>query len=468
MSTPNTHFGSAEIQRLMKKAEKIFFIGIGGVNMSSLAEITKLSGYTVSGSDRSPSDITGRLEQNGIEIFYGHDAAHVEDCDIVVYTIAINPDNPEYDAAMHRGIPCISRADYLGFIMTGYKTRIGICGMHGKSTTTSMAGFTFAETGADPTVICGANMPDLGGYYRIGSSEYFIFEACEYKDSFLSFCPTAAVILNIELDHVDYFENLTQVRHSFAEFAALTGPRGIVLANWDDENVRLALGTFRGMLITFGAEEESDAEWRAVNIDMSRGLPSFDMLHEGEFTAHIDLSVPGRHNIYNASAAFISAVLAGIPAKDAADALGRFSGAERRMEYKGRFLGADVYDDYGHHPTEISATLRGAKEMGYDRVFCAFQPHTYSRTAGLFDDFAASLRIADAAFLVDIYAAREADVYGVSSEKLARAVGKTGIYSGTLENTVELLKNVAAERTAIIIMGAGDINKIFPLMELEN
>jgi len=267
---------------------------------------------------------------------------------------------------------------------------------------------------------------------------------------------------------VDYFKSIAQIRRSFANFASIPGSAGSVVANWDDENVRMAVSTCPGNLIRFSAAGHREAEWQSANVDMSRGLPSFDILRDGETVARVDLDIPGRHNIYNAMAAFICAYNAGIPAEAAAESLSRFSGADRRMQFRGKLRGADVYEDYGHHPTEISATLRGVRDMGYDRVFCAFQPHTYSRTAGLFDDFAASLRLADAAFLCDIYAARERETFGVSSEKLAAAVGERGVYCGTFEKTAECLRNAAGERTAIVVMGAGDIFKILPMLELEN
>ena len=468
MSTPNTHYGSTEIGRMLAGCRSIFFIGIGGVSMSSLAEITALRGIRAGGSDRTETPLTRSLSDKGIEVFYSHEASHVDGYDAVVYTIAISADNPEYTAALMQGKPCISRADYLGYVMNFWPVRIGFSGMHGKSTCTSMCGQIFTDCGTDPTVLCGANMPALGGNYRIGRGKHFIFEACEYMDSFLDFNPTVSVVLNIEMDHVDYFKSIAQVRRSFANFAAIPGSGGSVVANWDDENVRIAVNTCPGNLIKFTASGRKDAEWHAENLDLSRGLPSFDIIRDGNFIAHVDLDIPGRHNMYNATAAFICAFNAGIPAEDAAESLSRFSGADRRMQYKGKLRGADVYEDYGHHPTEIAATLQGVRDMGYDRVFCAFQPHTYSRTAGLFDDFASSLRLADAVFLCDIYAARERETFGVSSEKLAAAVGDRGVYCGSFEKTSDCLREVADDRTAIVVMGAGDIFKVIPMLGLEN
>jgi len=473
MSTPNTHFGAAEIAHLLKNARKLFFIGIGGVNMSSLAELSLKAGYAVSGSDKTETALTDALSEKGITVYYSHDASHVRDCDAVIYTVAIAPDNPEYASAKANGIPCISRADYLGYIMMAYKCRIGISGMHGKSTTTSMCELAFSDAGADPTVLCGAVMPDAGSTYKIGNSEFFVFEACEYMDSFLDFNPTVAVILNIEMDHVDYFENLTQIRRSFGNFAAITGQAGLVIANADDDNVRLALNTYQGTIVTFSAkekkypEDDDPADFYVANTDMSRGLPSFDIVCRGDIISHVDLSVPGRHNIYNALATFATAVSLGLDPEAAVAGIARFTGAERRMELKGRFNGADVYDDYGHHPTEVAATLRGCREMGYEHVYCVFQSHTYSRTFKLFDDFVSALKLADMTIVADIYAAREKETFGVSGQSLAEAIGQSGEYYPDYEEMAQRLAGVAHERDAIVVMGAGDIYKLFPYLGLQ-
>jgi len=438
--------------------------------MSSLAELSLRAGYKVGGSDRTETALTRELESRGIEVFYSHDASHVAGYDAVIYTVAISPDNPEYKAALAREIPCISRADYLGFIMTSYRHRIGISGMHGKSTTTALCSTAFRAAGADPTVLCGAVMPDAGSTYRIGNDGMFIFEACEYMDSFLDFNPTIAVILNIEMDHVDYFENITQIRRSFANFAALTGPNGVAIVNGDDSNVKLALATYPGRIVTFSANEKSEfdeepaADFQAANVDLSRGFPSFDVLVKGQKAAHIDLVIPGRHNVANSLAAFAAAVICGLEPEAVAAGISGYFGAGRRMEFKGKYLGADVYDDYGHHPTEIRATLQGCRDIGYERVFCVFQPHTYSRTSKLFDDFASALRQADRALVIDIYAAREQETFGVSSEKLAETIGERGSYIPSLEEVAVTLAAEVTPRDAIVVMGAGDIYKLFPIL----
>ncbi len=468
MSTPNTHYGAAEIGKMLGGCKSIFFIGIGGITMSSLAHISHLRGYRTGGSDRAETELTRELEKCGIEIFYSHAAEHVDSYDAVVYTVAITPDNPEYQNAQRRGIPCISRADYLGYVMTGYKNRVGVCGMHGKSTCTSMCALAFMEAGGDPTVVSGAELAAMGGAYHIGGEENFIFEACEYMDSFLDFNPTVAVVLNIEMDHVDYFSSMAQIRRSFTNFMTLTGPEGLAVVNADDENVTLASRFYTGRLVTFSAKNPS-ADYSAANISFEKGRASFDILKKGEYAARVKLSVPGAHNIYNAVAAFAAASECGLDPERVAAGLSRFAGAHRRMELKGSFCGAEVYDDYGHHPTEIKATLEALRGMCTGRLVCVFQSHTYSRTAKLLEDFACALCAADKAIIADIYAARETDTMGVSSEKLAAEVEKHGgkaVPGGSFERIAEMLPGELRPGDMLVVMGAGDIYKLFPMLGL--
>lgn len=466
MATENTHFGSERISQMLESCRHLFFIGIGGINMSSLARITKKRGFTVSGSDRTRTAMTDALCAEGIHVFYSHDRRHLKDVDAVIYTVAIDPDNPELAAAQKKGIPCISRADYLGYLMSSFQRRIGIAGMHGKSTCTAMCAQIFMEAKTDPTVVCGAEVSAIGGACRVGEEgKHFIFEACEYMDSFLDFEPNIAVILNIEMDHVDYFHSMEQIRTSFAAFAAKTGPRGYVVANADDENVMEALSGYTGKIITFGVNTKS-ADYAATNISARNGKPCFDIFRAGEFFCRIQLNVPGRHNIYNALAAAVVANICRMTPARISGALDNFSGAKRRMEYKGQFNGADVYDDYGHHPTEIAATLDGVSRMGYDRVFCVFQPHTYSRLAELFDDFARSFLDADRVIVTDVYAAREENTYGITSKLLAQTIGRQAEYIDNFEDVVSYLKQSVFEGDVIVIMGAGDTYKLFPMMGL--
>lgn len=465
MATPNTHFGAAAIAQMIDGAKHIHFIGVGGVMMSSLALITYRRGYTVSGTDRTRTAVTEELEKSGILVHYEHTAEAALGADMVVYTVAISPDNPEYAYAKAEGIPCISRADYLGYIMLGYVHRVGVAGMHGKSTCTSMCAQIFVDAGADPTVLSGATTACLDGAYRIGGKEHFIFEACEYMDSFLDFNPGIAVLLNVEMEHVDYFKSMEQIRTSFGKYAALTGESGFAVANSDDPEVMASIEQYVGGTVTFGIDNEY-ATFRAVNLTYEGGYPAFDILLDGEHFSHVALSVPGKHNVYNALAAAASAHLCGISAADIASGLHAFGGAGRRMEYKGRLNGAAVYDDYGHHPTEVAATLQGMGQMGFERIFCVFQPHTYSRTAQLADQFARAFADADRVILVDIYAAREKDSKGISSAKLAIKIGAHARYVPEYQRVAELLQQEVTERDAVVIMGAGDVYRLFGYLQL--
>ncbi len=464
MATPNTHYGAEEIGRQLEGLGHIFFIGIGGINMSSLAEITHKRGYEVSGSDRTRSALTEHLRTCGIEVFYSHEASHIDSCDAVVYTVAIPADNPEYVRAKERGIPLFSRADYMGYLMMAYSRRIGVSGMHGKSTTTSMCAELLMSGGCDPTVLSGAAMRSMGGAYRLGRSENFLFEACEYMDSFLDFTPNVAVILNVELDHVDYFKDIGQVRASYRKFAEKVLPGGYCVVNGDDDNIALLMKDFGGKVIRFSAKDK-EADYYADHVVFTHGRPEFDIFERGEFLCHAVLSVTGGHNVMNALATAAVGRLCGLDGRAIANGLLQFKGAERRMEYKGVFAGADVYDDYGHHPTEVKTTLEGASRMGYERVFCVFQSHTYSRTAGLFEEFKNAFGAVDEAIIADIYAARELDTGIVSAKKLADAL-PNGKYVGDNDAIVSYLRQTLRGGDLLIVMGAGDIYKIYAKMEL--
>ena len=468
MAIENTHLGAAAIDRALEGCKAIYFIGIGGINMSSLAHISRKRGYRVGGSDRSKSALTEKLSREGIEIFYSHDEKNLEGYDAVVYTVAISADNPEYVRAREQGLLCISRADYLGYVMTGYGRRVGVSGMHGKSTCTSMCAHTLIEGGAEPTVLSGAELPIMGGAYYVGEEENFLFEACEYMDSFLDFNPNIAVILNIEMDHVDYFKSMEQIRRSYAKFAALTGNDGYVIYNSDDEDVRLSLAEYKGNKISFGIDDEC-SDLRAVNIKNKNERYSFDACQRGEKVCHINLTVTGRHNIYNALAAIAVCRLCQLDRENIEKGLHSFSGASRRMELKGHISGAPVYDDYGHHPTEVKTTLKGARGLVSEtgRLFCLFQPHTYSRTQALLDDFAEALRVADRVMVADIYAARETDTLGVSATLLAERIGGGAIACHGFSDAADILERELCDRDAVVVMGAGDIYKIFELFEFD-
>ena len=466
MALENTHYGHARIAEMLKDCHSIFFIGIGGISMSALAQISRSLGYTVGGSDRSQNAQTAHLCEMGIPVFASHDAANISQYDAVVYTVAIGSDNPEYLAAQAAGKPLLSRADYLGYLMVSYRHRVGIAGMHGKSTCTAMCAQIFLSA-ADPTVLCGAELPALqGSTCCIGEAqEHFVFEACEYMDSFLDFNPTLAVVLNVGMDHPDYFQSMEQIHASFLNYARRTGKRGTVLYNADDAESVLSLQEFEGRHVTFGIEKPVD--YSARNICHKCGVTAFDLCKNGEMLCKIELHAFGMHNVYNALAAAAAAHLCGISAEKISQSLAAFVGAKRRMERKGILNGATVYDDYGHHPVEISATLSGAREMGYKRILCAYQPHTYSRTAKLFDEFVRAFDSADHVYFADIYAAREQNTFGVSSQMLADAIGKKAAYCGSFACVAEALKRDAKEGDLVIVMGAGDIYKVYDLLNFE-
>ena len=463
MSVKNTRLGAEGIAAALQGKKNIFFIGIGGISMSSLAHISHTSGYNVGGSDRTESAITRKLSEEGVRVFYKHDAKNVEGYDLCVYTVAISEDNPEYVYAKEHGIPLVSRADYLGYIMHGYKNRIGISGAHGKSTCTSMLAHTFIYAEKDPTVVSGAVLDEMGGAYRIGGEEHFIFEACEYMDNFLSFYPSISVVLNVEYDHSDYFSDIDQTYASFRAYAALSSRAdGVCVYNADDEKTRRSVCDSGAVLWGFGIE--TDAEYTAKNIEYKDGHAHFDVYAHGELAVRINMSVPGRHNIYNALAAFAVCDICGLDAKTAGAGIGSFGGCKRRMEYKGEVCGARVYEDYAHHPTELLASIKSARDFSKKKVMCVFQPHTYSRTYELYEDFVQALSASDSVIMADIYSARETNTYGVSSEQLAIDIGERAVYIDSFSGICEYIKDTLDESYVLLVMGAGDIYKVCDML----
>lgn len=456
MALLNTNYTSEVIDFALNATQSVYFIGIGGVSMSCLAEICFEKGLRVGGSDRTPSAITDSLAKKGISVFYGHKAEQVEGYGIVVYTLAIDLQNEEYKKAQSDGILCVSRANFLGFLMRDYKNRIGISGMHGKSTTTSMLASVFSAAKANPTVVSGAALSQSEGCYRAGGREFFIYEACEYMDSFLCFHPTVSIILNVELDHTDYFADIDAVCSSFEKSLGRLDENGVAVLNFDDENVmRVAQKLPLNKKITFGLKEGADI--RAVDIEENHGFYSFSAVKDEALLGRIELSTPGKHHVYNALATLCAATLHGIAFEAIANGLADFKGARRRMEYHGTLNGVDIYEDYAHHPTEISATLTTAKKMTQGDVWCVFQSHTYSRTAELFDDFVLTLSKADRALILPIYAARETDTRGMSEEKLAKALSCHATPVKSFQEAADFLRNNAKKGDLAIIMGAGDV-----------
>jgi UDP-N-acetylmuramate--alanine ligase len=331
--------------------------------------------------------------------------------------------------------------------------RLGVSGTHGKSSTTGMLAHIFMDAGMDPTIACGAEIPSVSSAYRLGAGEHFIYEACEYKDSFLDFYPSIALWLNMELDHVDYFKSIEQMRDSYVSSAK---DAGAVVVNWDDENCRIAGERLKGVWLVKTGKERSDVDYSAKNVTFEKGCASFDLYNESAFLCRIELKVPGLHHVSNALCAAASAHICGISPEQIAKGLSSFGGIARRFEFKGEKNGVRVFDDYAHHPSEITALLTAVKTLGYDRVICAFQPHTYSRTKSLFGDFVEALKLADLTILSDIYAARETDTLGVSSAQLAELI-PGALYCPSLADVTNTLRELAQPGDLILTVGAGSI-----------
>ncbi len=452
-----------------KKPVPVHFIGIGGISMSGLARILVKEGFPVSGSDREESELTKELEEIGIRVACPQSADNIrrfsdpEPIGVVVYTAAIHPDNPELASAVEAGIPTMTRAELLGQIMSHYSDSVAVAGTHGKTTTTAMISRILLDAGKDPTVSVGAIVPEIGGNLRIGDGSAFVAEACEYTNSFLSLFPRYAVILDIEADHLDFFKDLADIRASFARFAALVPEDGAIVIgdNVEDPDEITGSGECK-RIVTFGLGEKADV--RASEISYSGAGSSFLMsFSDGAEPVRVTLGVPGEHNILDALAAAAVAKLMGIDARQTADSLARFKGAARRFEKLGEWNGVTIVDDYAHHPTEIAATLSAARTMGYSRIWCVFQPHTYSRTKALLDGFADALQAADLVVLADIYAARETDTLGISSADIMAKIRKNGHscehFPSFSDIKSHLLKN-CREGDLLIFMGAGDVDKI--------
>ena len=439
---------SEELKKYLIPGKRVHLIGIGGVSMRPLGLVLKGMGLIVSGSDMNSSVSTKELMDKGIHVAIGHEEANVNGVDCVIRTAAAHNDNPEVAAARKNGIPVFERAQAWGVIMQEYKNALCIAGTHGKTTTTSMVTHIMMEAELDPTVMIGGYLPLLRAGHRVGNGDTIIMESCEYCDSFLNFFPTLAVILNIDADHLDYFKDLADVQKSFRKFAQLS--TGGVLANGDEPNV---VNTLEGLdYVSFGLDKTN----RITADKMSADWRHFDVICDGELYCHLDLNVLGKHNALNALAAAGAAWMLGVPGEFVGRGLATFSGADRRMQYKGKFNGADVYDDYAHHPDELSATISAVRTMDYKRLILAFQPHTYTRTKALFDDFVRELKAADVVVLAEIYAARERNTVGISSKDIAQQIqGST--YCETLPEVTAYLREIAQEGDVILTVGAGDI-----------
>ena len=459
----------------LKDINKIHMIGIGGISMSAIALVLKKYGYIITGSDKSEGDMINVLEENGIPVFIGSNAELVKDADVVVYTSAINQHDPEFVRAKSLNIPTYERAQFLGLLLQCYEKPICICGTHGKTTTTSMLSKIFIDAGLDPNVQVGSKFKALNDLnYRIGESEYFILESCEYVDSFLNFPHHTATVLNIDEDHLDYFSGIEEIKSSFKKFILMLPKDGILVINHDDincmsvlEEVRKDLEKKNVKIYTFSLSEPQ-ADVYAKNISCNiKGFYSFDIVYKNEIQKFY-LTVPGIHNVYDAIAAITTSLAHGVKLEDMEKSLNEFCGAKRRFEYKKTLENnVLVYDDYAHHPTEIKATLSAAKQKEHNRIISVFQPHTYSRTKELFDDFATSFSNSDIAIFADIYAAREIDDGTVSSKMLTDKVNENGtkaLYLPTFEEIANYLKENTKPNDIILTIGAGNITHLSDML----
>jgi len=438
---------------------RIHFIGIGGVHISAMAELLHIKGLPVTGNDREEGDNVLHLRSIGIPVKVGHEGRYVEDADIIVRNAAIHDSSPDIVRARELGLPIYERPEVLGALMKDSEDRFCIAGTHGKSTTTAMCSRIAELAGLDPTVFCGARIPETGVAYRFGADKTFIAESCEYFDSFLSFYPTYAVILNVEPDHLDYFSDIHQIRASFKRFASLVPEKtGVVIANGDDPEIRSMLSDVNRKVIYFGFEEGND--YRAVNCRSNQGGFSFDVEKNGLKLTSVELTVPGRHHGMDALAALALTHSYGVEPSVIAEALESFRGAKRRFEKIGCFHGADVVDDFAHHPTELMANLVSAKTLGYSRIICVYQPHTYSRTEALYPEFAKALSEADLPILVPIYPAREENIHHISSALIADHMEKPCRVLNSMAEAEALLKKIARPGDLIMTTGAGDIFKL--------
>lgn len=441
----------------------VHFIGIGGISMSGLAEVLLEEHFTISGSDNKESALTKHLEASGARIFYGQKASNIiEGIDVVVYTAAIHEDNEEYQAAVAKGLPMLSRAELLGQLMTNYDMPIAVSGTHGKTTTTSMLSHILLAGDMDPTISVGGILKAIGGNIRVGGSEVFVTEACEYTNSFLHFFPKIGVILNIDEDHLDFFKDLEDIRNSFHEFAKLLPEDGTLVINGEIDRLEEITSDLPCKVITYGNDNRMN--YSASNITHNKlGEASFDFVRGGEFVSRIALSVNGDHNVSNALAALAVADQLGVPVAVCEKGLREFHGTNRRFEYKGEFNGVTVIDDYAHHPTEITASLTAARHYPHREIWCIFQPHTYTRTKALFPEFVEALSHTDHIIMADIYAARETDTLGISSRDIAdrlREKGCDAYHFPSFKEIEDFCRENCQKGDVLITMGAGDVVNI--------
>ena len=447
----------SEFERCLKGGGRCHLVGIGGVSMSPLAEILFGMGIYVTGSDISDSQAVSRLRSIGIDVSIGHSAENINGAGYLIRTAAAREDNIEIKAAREKGIPVFERAQAWGYIMRRYKHAICVAGAHGKTTTTSMITHILLSAKTDPTIMVGGNLPILGSGYRVGKGDVIALESCEYYNSYHSFSPTIAIILNIDADHLDFFRDIDDLKNSFQKFASLVPENGHIVCNSDDENTMESLTPLGRELFTFGFSKK--ARVCGVNVQGAGRHPSMDVIYDDNLFCRVNLQIPGVHNLKNALAATAAAITIGIPADAIKDGLNNYTGVGRRFEYKGSINGADVYDDYAHHPSELRATLDAASSLDYKRIILVFQPHTYSRTSALFSDFVTELSRPDFTFLAPIYAAREKNDIGITSDVLADSI-PGACCRETFSEIAEEIATIAQEGDLVLTAGAGDIYKV--------
>ena len=444
--------------------KRIHCIGIGGIGLSAIAEILMSRGYEVSGSDMRESEMTDKLINDGANIYLGHRAKNVENAELVIYSSAVGKDNPELIRAEELGIPAVTRAQALGALMDEYKNSIAISGTHGKTTTTSMVSLILKDAQKEPTILVGGNLSEINGNVYVGKGDYFVTEACEYMDSFLNLKPKMEIILNIDSDHLDYFKDVEHIASSFDKFAKLVPEDGVVIAYDANPFVKRVIEDIPNA-VTFGLNESCDYYAKDIDFD-NEGMPKFKVCSGGIQLCEVNLSVPGEHNILNALSAFACCHMLGIDAEQIVNTLEKFIGTQRRFDVLGKtYNNIKIIDDYAHHPTEIKATLSAVRNMKHNNLWCLFQPHTYTRTMALLDDFSSAFDEADKVVLAEIYAAREKNIYKISSKTLMNKIkenspSKDVYFFKEFEEIANFVYNNAEEGDLVITMGAGDIYKV--------
>ena len=438
---------------LLNNIKRIHFIGIGGSGMCPLAEILHSEGFELTGSDMNEGETLDRIKSYGIPVFMGHKAENIKDAQLVVYSAAIKSDNPERAEAQRLGIPCIERSVMLGIVTRRYRRSIAVAGTHGKTTTTAMLSQLLIGSGFDPSAIIGGKLPFIGGNSYVGKSDIIVCEACEYVDTFLQLNPFMSIILNIDADHLDYFKNLDNIKKSFSQFAKQT--TGVLVLNGDDKNTMDAVKDVDREKVTYGFDSSND--YYAVNMSADKGVhEQFDLMHKGEKITTIKLIVPGKHNVYNALAAAAAAHYLGATPNEISENLHKFGGVHRRFEILGTPMGITVADDFAHHPTELTVTLNAAMSMGFNKVWAVFQPHTFSRTAMLLDDFAKALTIPDKAIISAILPVRETNTYNIYNTDLGKKVPGS-VCIDTFEDITKYVCDNAKEGDLILTMGGGNV-----------